>query len=315
MASSSDTLLLSLLPKAVREALFPYAALAILSAGAGYAIGVELEHYMILFATLFLAFSAGLAKDAWLGLQERDDELKFGLGASSLCLLIVGFLGEFPVLTAISPLIALSGLVLESRPAMVLDAADTAAEVTETMDKVMPLDGATVGSKSPSRDPGRALNLPQAQASTSIFVPAEPAFGPGKFVDGWFCLKMISTYADTNSVGNVYFANYALWIGKTRELCFRTAMPDFDLKTTNWLILTRQFQHKYLRELKEFDEVVCRVRAASFDKRFVEIRHEIRDRSNQLIGIGSQTLMFVDSRSYRAIDIPAEFINAFTPYL
>ena len=40
--------------------------------------------------------------------------------------------------------------------------------------------------------------------------------------DGFFVHEMTPTYQDTNSVGNVYFAMYTLWVGKTRELSFYT---------------------------------------------------------------------------------------------
>jgi acyl-CoA thioesterase FadM len=316
VAAGSDTLLMSLVPKSAREALFPYAALSLLAAGAGYGIGAELEHYMILFATLFLAYSAGLAQEAWSGTQASSEALTFGLGASSLCLLTVGVLGEAPAVIAIAPLIALSSPVLHARNGAAAGTSDDAAEATPQLQEVPALVvPAAERDLAPAGEPMRSVTVSLARAPSAPAAQSELGFGPGGFVDGWFCLRIISTYADTNSVGNVYFASYALWVGKTRELCFRTAMPDFDLKTTRWLILTRQFQHKYLREMREFDEVTCRVRAAGFDKRFVEIRHEIRDRSNQLVGIGSQTLMFVDSISYRPIDIPLDFVDAFKPYL
>ena len=54
----------------------------------------------------------------------------------------------------------------------------------------------------------------------------------GHFEDKWFVHSFIATYADTNSVGNVYFGMYAMWVGKTRELFFNRVMPKFNLKET-----------------------------------------------------------------------------------
>ena len=77
----------------------------------------------------------------------------------------------------------------------------------------------------------------------------------GHFEGKWFVYSMIATYSDTNSVGNVYFGMYGMFVGKTRELFFNTVMPDFDLKTTKFYILTRSFEHKFVREAREFDTI------------------------------------------------------------
>ncbi|NBQ65176.1 MAG: hypothetical protein EBT95_06540, partial [Verrucomicrobia bacterium] len=74
----------------------------------------------------------------------------------------------------------------------------------------------------------------------------------GHFEGKWFVHTFVATYADTNSVGNVYFGMYAMWVGKTRELFFNRCLPKFNLKTTPYYILTRSFEHKFMRETREF---------------------------------------------------------------
>ena len=74
---------------------------------------------------------------------------------------------------------------------------------------------------------------------------------PSHGFDGeWFVMQLVPTYDDTNSVGNVYFANYVRWVGKARELFFNVCMPDFDFATTRFYILTRSFSHDYRREFE-----------------------------------------------------------------
>lgn len=66
----------------------------------------------------------------------------------------------------------------------------------------------------------------EVQAAPSPLVSASGG-GSSCWVDGkWFVHKLIATYQDTNSVGNVYFGQYPLWVGKTRELFFRHALPS-----------------------------------------------------------------------------------------
>ncbi|MCX7713855.1 MAG: hypothetical protein N2035_09390, partial [Chthoniobacterales bacterium] len=133
----------------------------------------------------------------------------------------------------------------------------------------------------------------------------------GYFEGKWFVHSFVATYADTNSVGNVYFGMYAMWVGKTRELFFNRVMPKFNLKTTPYYILTRSFEHKFIRETREFETVSVKIRIASYNRKFVTLEHEIYDSAGRLLGKGNQSLMFVSSADYRLIDIPAEVAAAF----
>ena len=44
----------------------------------------------------------------------------------------------------------------------------------------------------------------------------------------WFELEHVVTFADTNVVGNVYFANYFRWQGECRELLMAESYPEFE---------------------------------------------------------------------------------------
>lgn len=133
--------------------------------------------------------------------------------------------------------------------------------------------------------------------------------------DGWFCHQFIPTYQDTNSVGNVYFAMYLLWVGKTRELFFAHVMPGFDPNNTDYYILTRNIEHKFQKEIREFDEVTICVRVSDFNRKFVTMEHQILDKEGATVGKGKQTLMFVDSEKYGLVDIPAIVKNSFIPFV
>jgi acyl-CoA thioesterase FadM len=102
----------------------------------------------------------------------------------------------------------------------------------------------------------------------------------------WFVLRLIPTYDDTNSVGNVYFANYVRWVGKARELFFNICMPNFDLKSTDFYILTKSFHHDFRREAMEFEPVTIRISIASHNRKFVTLAHEIHSEVNGLLGRG-----------------------------
>jgi YbgC/YbaW family acyl-CoA thioester hydrolase len=143
---------------------------------------------------------------------------------------------------------------------------------------------------------------------------AESAASYG-FDGQWFTMQLVPTYDDTNSVGNIYFANYVRWVGKARELFFNVCLPNFDLKTTHFYILTRSFTHNFRRETREFEPITVRIRVSSLNRKFVTLDHEIYGSVNGLLGSGEQTLMFVDTSDYRPRDVPAELIRGFAPYL
>jgi acyl-CoA thioesterase FadM len=148
-------------------------------------------------------------------------------------------------------------------------------------------------------------------ATTALDVVSSHGF------DGqWFVMQLMPTYDDTNSVGNVYFANYVRWVGKARELFFNVCIPDFDIKTTRFYILTRSFKHNFRREAREFEPITVRIRVASLNRKFVTLDHEIHGGAAQgLLGSGAQTLMFVDIHDYHPLDIPGEMLRGFAPYL
>lgn len=136
----------------------------------------------------------------------------------------------------------------------------------------------------------------------------------GYFEGKWFCYTFMPTYSDTNSVGNVYFANYLQYVGKVREMFFATAMPDFDLNDTPFFILTRQIEHKFQIEAKEFDIITVKIRVQGFNRKFVTLEHIIINQDQQVLGKGKQILMFVSSSDYKLVDMPHAVHTAFFPY-
>lgn len=137
----------------------------------------------------------------------------------------------------------------------------------------------------------------------------------GYFEGKWFTYSFLATYQDTNSVGNVYFGQYILWVGKVREMFFRACMPGFDLKKTDFFILTRSIEHKFNMESREFDLITVRIRVESFNRKFATLEHQIFNEAKQLLGKGRQVLLFVSSKDYGIIDLPNEVKTAFLPHI
>jgi len=107
---------------------------------------------------------------------------------------------------------------------------------------------------------------------------------------------------------------YAMWVGKTRELFFNKVMPKFNLKDTPFYILTRSFEHKFIRETREFETVTVKIRVGDYNRKFVTLEHEIFDSAGNHLGKGSQSLLFVSSTDYKMLDIPQDVVSAFLSY-
>ncbi len=296
---SSESPLLALLPASLRTSTLPTFALALAIAAGALALGADLAHFMVLYATIFLAGSTSLVLAA---LRPQASAPKASLvlltGAASLALMMIGYLEQREA-------IMLLGLAMP----LLLLVPHRNEETTEAPPKVKreASSGRVPAPASQAEPVAQESPPPQAHSTSS-------EANTGWFDEHWFTVPLVPTYNDTNSVGNVYFANYVGWVGKARELLFRYCMPDFSLENTNFFILTRSFNHKFLREIREFQAVRVRLRISSYNRKFVKLEHEIREMDGTLVGKGDQSLMFVESENYGLIDIPGSVYSAFIKY-
>ncbi len=300
----SENMLLSLIPRQILGSPIP----TFLVVGAVTLVGIfakfELEYFMVFYASFFVGYAAlAIARCYVPNAQHPLPQIKMLMMAIvSLAIFAFGYLTRstpFMISGSILPLIYVIWLVFN---------ADLLRVVTERAGEVI----------------GAAAEIPAIKAITKtvnaataadVVAPQDGHALGGHFEDKWFVYSMIATYQDTNSVGNVYFGMYGLFVGKTRELFFNVAMPDFDLKTTKFYILTRSFEHKFVREAREFDTITVKIRVADFNRKFCTLEHQIFGPENVLLGKGKQSLLFVSSKDYSLLDIPPEVYTAFMKYL
>lgn len=262
---------------------------AAMTAVAMFAINTSMIYLMAPFATLLAGSAASLALEA-IGFRGRYDAVfAYMLGLAASLVMLHGYVESIPAFETIAPLIALIGAL-----------------------PMLAQGGDRAGKKSSERDVLDAVGAPTSRPALEFFSASGPA-GHG-FERDWFVYRVTPTYDDTNSVGNIYFANYMRWVGKARELFFNACMPRFELKTTSYFVLTRSFTHDFRREAREFEPVVVRIKIAAHNRKFVTLAHEIFTDNMDLLGSGEQTLMFVDSSDFRLLDIPRAIIEGFLPH-
>ena len=296
-ASRSKSPIFALIPERLLTSPIPAFVLCAAIAVIGAAIGIELEYFMIFFATFFVGYSALAIGRAFMnGPVNVIPQVKmFCIGSLAVVIFAYGYFLHQPVFQILASLLPLGYVIwLMIKPLAGEDFSTDAEELEQPV-------SASVVSLTPV---GTTLT-PAPSGSHDI---------SGGFEGKWFVHSFISTYADTNSVGNVYFGMYAMWVGKTRELFFNRVMPRFNLKDTPFYILTRSFEHKFVRETKEFETVSVKIRIAGHNRKFVTLEHEIYDSTGSLLGKGSQSLLFVSSSDYKMLDIPSDVMTSFLAY-
>jgi len=279
--SRSKHPIFALVPERLVTSPIPSFLLCGIIAVTGAAIGIELEYFMIFFATFFVGYSALAIGRAFMNgpVNEIPQVKMFCIGSLAVVVFAYGYFLHQPVFQMLGSLLPLGYVLwLLLKPIVPLVGEETTSEESELDRPAAP----------------SAVVVPLTPVDT-VLTPA-PAGGhdiAGHFEGKWFVHTFVATYADTNSVGNVYFGMYAMWVGKTRELFFNKVMPKFNLKDTPFYILTRSFEHKFIRETREFETVTVKIRVGDYNRKFVTLEHEIYDSAGNQLGKGSQTLLFV----------------------
>lgn len=302
----SDNMMLSIIPKQIVASPIPTFLVIACVALIGYLAKFELEYFMVFFASFFVGYGGlAIARCFVPNSQQPLPQIRM-FAMACLCLVVFAFgymvkLNVLMYLGALLPFVYVVWLVTTT---------DLLRLVTEKAGEVM-----DAAAEIPAI---KAISKAAPEAAPSEV--AAPVSGGnhglmGHFEGKWFVYSMVATYQDTNSVGNVYFGMYPLYVGKTRELFFNAAMPDFDLKTTKFYILTRSFEHKFVRETREFDTITVKIKVAKADRKFTTLEHQIFGSEGQLLGKGKQSLLFVSSKDYGLLDIPPEVYSSFMKYL
>lgn len=318
---TSVNAIFALIPTSLVTSPIPLFLLCGIVALAGAAVGLELEYFMIFYATFFVGYSALAIARCYVNTPaNRIPQVKmFCLGSLAVVIFAFGYLLGYPVFMIIGSLLPLGYVIWTlCKPMSGEDFVSDADQLDAPADEMSPLAAPTMPAAAQEAAYARPTLAGTAAAigdAAKSIVGAVQHPVAGHFEGKWFVHSFVATYADTNSVGNVYFGMYAMWVGKTRELFFNRVMPKFNLKNTTFYILTRSFEHKFVRETREFETVSVRIRIASYNRKFVHLEHEIYDAQNHLLGKGQQSLLFVSSSDYKMIDVPDEVLSAFLPYV
>lgn len=302
--AKSQNVIVGMLPKRLLDSPIPTFLVVALIALSALVLRMELEFFMVFYASFFVGYAGlAIARCFVPNSQQPLPQIRMlSLALISLVLFAFGYI------TAGTGLMLLASLLPLGYVVWLVFNTDLLRVVQERADEVM-----VKASKIPAIQAiaGKSVAVPRGE----VVAPIDSHALAGHFEGKWFVYSMIATYQDTNSVGNVYFGMYPMFVGKTRELFFNHAMPEFDLKDTSFYILTRSIEHKFVREAREFDRITVKIRVSDFNRKFCTLEHQIFGAEGELLGKGKQSLLFVSSKDYSLLDIPPEVYTAFSKYL
>lgn len=302
--AKSQNVLLSMVPKKLLGSPLPSFLLIGVVALIGIVAELQLEYFMVFYASFFVGYaSLAIARCFVPNSQQPLPQIRmFSLASISVVIFAFGYFSTS------SPLLILASLLPLAYVVWLVVSTDLLRVVTERAGEVVEAAAQIPGIKAIAK-------TASVMKGSEVIAPTEQHALQGHFEGKWFVYSMMASYSDTNSVGNIYFGMYAMFVGKTRELFFNTVMPDFNLKTTKFYILTRSFEHKFIREAREFDVITVKIRVADTNRKFCTLEHQIFGSNNELLGKGKQSLLFVSSKDYSLIDIPSEVFTAFMPHI
>jgi enediyne biosynthesis thioesterase len=125
----------------------------------------------------------------------------------------------------------------------------------------------------------------------------------------YFEYRFITTFEETNVVGNIYFANYAVWQGKCREMFLYEYCPDVIEAISNGLyLITLDLSVQFISQLFAFDKVVMRMYIEAQSDSRVLMRFEYfcdKDDKLTLVCKGHQASAVM--RNQNGIMVPTQF--------
>lgn len=134
-----------------------------------------------------------------------------------------------------------------------------------------------------------------------------------------FRWRHVVPFAETNVVGNVYFAHHVAWQGYTREMFLRDHAPSvIDDLAADLRLVTLRTNCEYFQELAVFDEVEIAMRLGNLDRNRIDLVFEYNRVSPNpgLVAQGAQTLacMRLGPTGLVPTDPPEELAAALAEY-
>lgn len=140
-------------------------------------------------------------------------------------------------------------------------------------------------------------------------------------MSGYYEVRHVVGFEETNLVGNVYYVNYLRWQGRCREMFLKEKAPDVleelrqDLK-----LFTLKVDCEFYAELTAFDEIAVRMRLVELAQTQLEFGFDyVRmdpSGAEHLVARGAQRVACMRGPNTRTVPtrVPRSLERALAPY-
>lgn len=128
--------------------------------------------------------------------------------------------------------------------------------------------------------------------------------------------KVKVRYAETDQMGVVHHANYALYYEIARTECFEacSGITYASMEADGVMLPILELQSKYLKPALYNQILTVKSIVKELPTVRLKVDYEIYNEDNQLINIGHTTLVFVDKETRKPCHPPQNFMDGVNQY-
>lgn len=122
--------------------------------------------------------------------------------------------------------------------------------------------------------------------------------------------KVRVRYGETDQMGYVYYGNYAEYYEVARVEMLRSLGMDYaSMESSGVMMPVLELNCKYIRPARYDQELTIKTTIAELPGVRIHFKYEIFNESDELINIGTTTLVFVDMEKNKPCSPPEDFME------
>jgi acyl-CoA thioester hydrolase len=122
--------------------------------------------------------------------------------------------------------------------------------------------------------------------------------------------KVRVRYGETDQMGYVYYGNYAEYYEVARVEMLRSLGMDYaSMESSGVMMPVLELNCKYIRPARYDQELTIKTTIAELPGIRIHFKYEIFNESDELINIGTTTLVFVDMEKNKPCSPPEDFME------
>lgn len=127
--------------------------------------------------------------------------------------------------------------------------------------------------------------------------------------------KIRVRYAETDQMGVVYYANYAIYYEVARVETLRALGTTYKAMEDSGVMLpVLELKIKYIRSAKYDDELTIVTTIEEMPNTRIRFTYKSYNADGVLLNVGETTLVFVNMETQRPCQIPAQWAAIFAPH-